>query len=63
MPQTVELDDSGDALFVDPEEDRVMPCRSHLLSGVLPREPMCLFDNVQQMATYLLAKAVPELCV
>ena len=34
MPQTVELDDSGDALFVDPEEDRVMPSRSTLLSGM-----------------------------
>ena len=34
MPQTVELDDSGDALFVDPEEDRVMPSRSNLLSGL-----------------------------
>ncbi len=63
MPQTVELDDSGDALFVDPEEDRVMPSRSHLLSGVLPREPVRMFDYVQQRAAYLLAKAVPEVCV
>ena len=36
MPQMVDLDDSGDALFVDPEEDRVMPSRSTLLSGASP---------------------------
>ena len=40
MPQTVDLDDSGDALFVDPEEDRVMPSRSHLLSGVFLDVPI-----------------------
>ena len=37
MPQMVELDDSGDALFVDAEEDRVMPSRSTLLSGAACR--------------------------
>ena len=33
LPQTVELDDSGSELFVEPEQERVMPSRSTVLSG------------------------------
>ena len=41
QPHTLELDDSGSKMFVEPQQDRVMPSRSTLLAGVnSPRSPL-----------------------
>ena len=36
LPHMLELDDSGSEIFVESEQDRVMPSRSSLLTGSHP---------------------------